>query len=126
MELAHPDIDPHVAGAGVEKGIAREAETGDVIMRRQVLVADADIDVPEIDDVAQILGRAIVLLVGHGVRPSGRWILRVAAPRPQRPGGLPHGRSLIRAWRCAPHCCGTPAALITLPQSARCSATNLR
>src|SRR5262245_19089146 len=66
MELAHPDIDPHVAGAGVEKGIAREAETSDVVVRRQVLVADADIDVPEMDDVAEILGRAIVLLVCHG------------------------------------------------------------
>src|SRR5262245_49301531 len=126
VELAHADIDPHQATAGVEEGIAGEAEAGDVIMRRQVRVADADVDVPEIDDVAQILGRAIVLLVGHGVRPSGRWILRVAAPGPQRPGGLPHGRSLIRAWRCGPHCCGTPAALITLPQSARRSVTNLR
>src|SRR6266404_4416295 len=66
MELAHPDIDPHVAGAGVEKGIAREAETSDVVVRRQGLIADADIDVPKIDEVAEILGRAIVLLVCHG------------------------------------------------------------
>ena len=66
MELAHPDIDPHVAGAGIEKGIAREAETADVVMRRQVLVANANVDVPEIDDVAEILTRAVVLLVCHG------------------------------------------------------------
>jgi hypothetical protein len=62
-----------------------------------VLVADADIDVSEIDDVAQILDRAIVLLVGHGVRPSGRWILGAAARGSQRPRGLSHGGSLIRA-----------------------------
>ncbi len=66
MELAHPDIDPHVAGACIEKGIAREAETADVVMRRQVLVANANVDVPEIDDVAEILTRAVVLLVCHG------------------------------------------------------------
>src|SRR5262245_39983746 len=91
VELAHADIDPHQPGAGIEKGIAGEAEAGDVIMRRQVLVADADIDMPEIDDVAQILGRAIVLLVGHSVRPSGRWILNVAARGSQR-------ASRIAAW----------------------------
>src|SRR5215468_1668938 len=84
MELAHPDIDPHVAGAGVEKGIAREAETGDVVVRRQVLVADADIDVPEIDDVAEILGRAIVLLVCHGVIPLPRGILSRSGSCSQR------------------------------------------
>jgi hypothetical protein len=55
MELAHPDIDPHVAGAGIEKRIAREAETADVVMRREVLVVNANVDVPEIDDVAEIL-----------------------------------------------------------------------
>src|SRR5262249_22823323 len=66
MELAHSDIDPHVAGASVEKGIARETEAGDVILRRQALVADADIDVPEIDDIAEILRRPIVLFFCHG------------------------------------------------------------
>src|SRR6516165_7222155 len=66
MELAYADIDPHVAGAGIEERIAGEAETGDVVMGRQVLIADADIDVPEIDDVAEILGRAVELLVCHG------------------------------------------------------------
>src|SRR6516225_1026337 len=84
MELAHPDIDPHVAGASVEKGITREAETGDVVVRRQVLVADADIDVPEIDDVAEILGRAIVLLVCHGVIPLLRGILSRSGSSSQR------------------------------------------
>ena len=66
MELAHADIDPHQARAGIEKGVAGEAQAGDVIVRRQVLVGDADVDVPEIDDVAEVLGGAIVLLVGHG------------------------------------------------------------
>jgi len=72
VELAHPDIDPHQPGAGVEEGIAGQPEAGDVIVRRQLLVGDADVDVPEIDDVAEVLAGAIVLLVGHGVGPS-RW-----------------------------------------------------
>src|SRR5262249_15875171 len=66
MELAHSDIDPHVAGASVEKGIARKTEAGDVILRCQTLVADADIDVPEIDDIAEILRRPVVLFFCHG------------------------------------------------------------
>ena len=65
VELAHADIDPHVAGAGVEKRIARIAEPGDVKMRRQVLVVDADIDVADADDIADILGGAVVLLLWH-------------------------------------------------------------
>ena len=66
VELGRAHVHPHQAGAGIEERIAGEAEAGDVIMRRQVLIADADVDVPEIDDVAEILCRAIVLLVGHG------------------------------------------------------------
>src|SRR5262249_31932271 len=74
MKLAYPDIDPHVAGAGIEEGVAREAETGDVIARGQLLVGDANIHVTEIDDVAEILRRA-VMLVCHGAIPLRSGIL---------------------------------------------------
>ena len=60
MELAHTGIDPHVARAGVEEGIARVAEAGDIIVRRQMLVGDADIDVADADDVADVLRGAVV------------------------------------------------------------------
>src|SRR5262249_39092241 len=69
MELAYADIDPHVAGASIEEGDAGEAETGDVGMGRQVLVADADIDVPEMAELAGILVRGVELLVCHGPYP---------------------------------------------------------
>src|SRR5439155_1428861 len=69
MELAHPDIDPHVAGAGIEKRIARETKAGDVVVRRKVLIADADVDVAEIDDVSEILRGPVVLFFRHGALP---------------------------------------------------------
>ena len=65
--MAHADIDPHIAGAGIEERIARVAEPGDVEMRRLVLVVDADIDVADTDAVADILGGAVVRFVEHGV-----------------------------------------------------------
>src|SRR5262249_19434503 len=66
MELAYADIDPHVAGAGIEERIAGEAEAGDVVMGRQALIADADIDVAGLDDVGWLLCRAVEWLVCHG------------------------------------------------------------
>jgi hypothetical protein len=68
MELAHSNIDPHVAGARIEKGIAGKAEPGDVVVRRQVLIADADVDMAEIDDIAEIcLDRSLFFC--HGALP---------------------------------------------------------
>ena len=64
MKLSHADIDPHVAGAGIDKRVARETKAGNVIMRRQMLIGDADIHVADIDDVAKILGGTIILLSG--------------------------------------------------------------
>src|ERR1700746_182846 len=84
MELAHADIDPHVAGPGTEEGIAGEPEAGDVVTGRQALIADADIDVPEIDDVAEILRRAVKLLVCHGAIPLLRRILSPSGTSSQR------------------------------------------
>src|SRR5262249_11828169 len=67
MKLAHADVDPHVARTGVEERIASEPETTDVIPRRQVLIGDADIHVSEIDDVAEVLAGAVIVLAGHDV-----------------------------------------------------------
>src|SRR5207248_6526277 len=66
MELDHSDIDPHEPRAGVEERIAREPEAGDVVVGRQMLVGDAHVDVPEVDDIAEVLGCAIVFFFGHG------------------------------------------------------------
>ena len=70
---------PH---AGIEKRIAGEPEPGDVVLRRQVLVGDADIDVADIDDVAGVLRGAVVVLFRHGVAldlAPGRLAMAVAA-----------------------------------------------
>jgi len=65
VELAHADIDPHIAGAGIEERIARQSEPTDIVVRGDVLIADANINVTEIDDIADILCGTIVLFVLH-------------------------------------------------------------
>jgi hypothetical protein len=67
VELTHPDIYPHQPRAGVEERVARETQPGHVVVRCPVLIRDAHVDVAEIDDVAEVLCRAIILPVGHGV-----------------------------------------------------------
>ena len=61
MKLAHADVDPHVAGRGVKERVARVAQPGNVIIRAMVLVGDADVDMSDTDDVAEVLGGAVVL-----------------------------------------------------------------
>ena len=75
VKLACADIDPHVAGAGIEERVAGQSESADIIMRGNVLIVDADIDVTEIDDIADVLCGAIKLFVRHdGVLGSRlRW-----------------------------------------------------
>src|SRR5712675_3179060 len=68
MKLAHPDIDPHDADPDVEKGIARESEGADIIVCGQALVGDVDVEVAEIDDVADIGGGAIEFFPRLAVR----------------------------------------------------------
>jgi hypothetical protein len=68
--LAHSDIDPHIAGAGIEERIARQSEPADEIMRRDLLIVDANIDVTEIDDIADVLRGTIKLFVRHEYVPS--------------------------------------------------------
>ena len=66
MELALPDIDPHIVGAGIDEGIAGEAEAGHVKQRGQALSGDGGVDMSETDDVADVLGRAIEMSLFHG------------------------------------------------------------
>ena len=72
MKLAHADIDPHVARGRVEERVARIAEPGDVKIRAVVLVGDANVDVSDANNVADVLGGAVVFFLRHGgVLPDG-------------------------------------------------------
>ncbi len=93
MELALPDIDPHIVGAGADEGVAGEAEPGHVEERGQALLGHGGVDVAETDDVADILDRAIVATLFHGAVPNdnrscGCYNNFVAAS--SRAGGLRH------------------------------------
>src|SRR5262247_1295756 len=56
MHLGPAEVDPHVLQAVEEIGIAGAAQADDVKQRRQALVADDDVEVLEMDDVAHGLG----------------------------------------------------------------------
>ena len=83
----------HISRAPVltKNGSRGQPQPRDVVVRGERLVADAHVDVPETDDVAEILGRAIELRVRvrHGVpsRVSGGdyvrelWFVPPADPR---------------------------------------------
>ena len=64
MELALADIDPHVVGAGKHVRVAGQAEPREIEIGSGLLVRDPEIDVFEADDVADILGLAVILLLG--------------------------------------------------------------
>ena len=59
VKLRAAGIDPHVLRAGHQVRIAREPERRNVELRRDDLIGDAEIDVLEVSDVADILGRAV-------------------------------------------------------------------
>ena len=72
VELAMADIDPHVVDAGHQVGIARQTQAAHVEQGRLDLVLDQQVHMLEPDDVAEILGAAVVLLAvvpGHGCLP---------------------------------------------------------
>ena len=60
MKLAHSHVDPHITDPDVEVRIAREAKARDVEMRRQPLIGDVEIDVAQTDNIAEVLGGAVV------------------------------------------------------------------
>jgi len=67
VELAAPDIDPHVAVAHHHSGIARQPETGGVEQRGETLVGDLDVDVLEMDRVPEVLRGAVECLLHDGL-----------------------------------------------------------
>ena len=62
VELALADIDPHIGKAGVHIRVARQAKPGDVERRPEVLVGYLQVDVLKADDIAEVLGVAVVRL----------------------------------------------------------------
>ena len=63
MELAAPDVHPHVVVGRHHVGIARQTETRAVIDLSRGLVGNIDVDVLEVDRIAEVFGRAIEGLV---------------------------------------------------------------
>src|SRR5215212_3384673 len=95
MKLAPADIDPHIGVRHHQIGIARQPEACDIEQRRQPLVGNGDVDMLEMDRVAEILGGAVEWLlhddsstfVGWAkrsvptIRSTGsRWWARFALP----------------------------------------------
>src|SRR5208337_4726273 len=72
MELAAADVDPHVGWAGHQKGIARQAESGDVEDGRLLLVGDRYVDVFQRDDVAEVFGGSIKSTLHGSLHPRVR------------------------------------------------------
>jgi hypothetical protein len=63
VELAAPDIHPHVGVGRHHVRVARQPEPRHIEQLRQPLVRDLDVDVLEMDRVAEVLGGAVELLV---------------------------------------------------------------
>ena len=81
VELRLADVDPHVVDPGHEIGIAGETETAHVENGGELLVRDGDVDVLELDDVADVLGGAVEGgAASHGANPR-RCPHDVASPR---------------------------------------------
>src|SRR6266568_2471820 len=79
----------HLRQALEQHGAVRHDQPGNTAQHvglpdRQMELAHADIDVPEIDDVAEILRRAVELLVCHGAIPLLRRILSPSGASSQR------------------------------------------
>jgi len=62
VKLALADIDPHIGEPGVHIRVARQPEPADVEQRSLRLIRDLQVDVFEHDDVAEILGGAVIML----------------------------------------------------------------
>src|SRR5215470_7296053 len=62
VDLRAAEVEPDVLQAREDVRVARRAQACDVEQHRQALVVDAAVEVLEVDDVADGLGRAVVLL----------------------------------------------------------------
>ena len=78
VELAPPDIHPHVVVHHHQVRIAGQAEPRAVEQRRDALVGDGDVDVLEVDGIAEVLGGAVEGLLrgpwgdpGKALKPTG-------------------------------------------------------
>jgi hypothetical protein len=73
MKLAPPGVDPHVGVGHHQIGIAGEPKSRDVEQGRQALIGHLDVDVLEMDGVAEIFCGSIELLRhGYALRLKGR------------------------------------------------------
>ena len=72
MKLAPADIDPHVGVRDHQIGIAGQPEAGDKEQRRQPLIGDGDVDMLEMDRVAEILCGAVEWLLHDEILDSRR------------------------------------------------------
>ena len=70
MELAAPDIDPHVGGAGHQVRIARQAESGEVKDSRFLLIGNCHVDVFQRDDVTEVFNGSIESTLHKNLRSS--------------------------------------------------------
>ena len=68
MELAAPDIDPHVGVGNHQVRVARQPEAGRIEQLRQPLVRHLHVDVLEMDRIAEVFCGAVELLHdGHSL-----------------------------------------------------------
>ena len=71
MKLAPADIDPHVGVGHHQIGVAGQPEPRDIEQCRQPLVGDLNVDVLEMDRVAEVLGGAVEIVLLHGCGSRG-------------------------------------------------------
>ncbi len=86
VELARADVDPGVVDADAQVRVAREAQAHHVEHDRELLVGHRDVDVAELDDVADVLRAAVVGRRagrdgGHRRSPGRPFLHRGLAPR---------------------------------------------
>src|SRR5829696_7852008 len=79
MKLAPADIDPHVGVRHHQIGIAGQPEACDIEQRRQPLIGDGDVDMLEMNGVAEILCGAVEWLLHDEIlrRAPVGWAKRI-------------------------------------------------
>ena len=90
MELLATGVDPHIGAADRQMRVAGQPQSGDVEIRRRLLVRDRQVNMLEENDVADVLGPGI----------EAHLRLLASARRPCRLGPTaaagPHGTAAIR------------------------------
>jgi hypothetical protein len=70
VELAAPDIDPHVGSAGHQIRIPRQAESGEVKYSRDLLIGNRYVDVFQRDYVTEVFNGSIESTLHKNLRSS--------------------------------------------------------